>query len=114
MKTPQLIRDRRGCVRRSAQERHKLIEAYQQSGLSKTDFCHRHHLHLTTFSGWLKKRPAFAEVSLPADWQARAPVSTIANGTRLQIDLPQGLCVRVHDPDMLKGLAAFIREVMAC
>ena len=112
MKKPRLRRDRRGCVRRSAQERRKLIEAYRASGLSRSAFCLRQDLPLPTFCGWLKKRPAFTEVSLPAGKPASGRGSP--PGERLRIELPQGLCVQVYDVTVLQELAPFIREVRSC
>lgn len=112
MKKPRLRRDRRGCVRRSAQERRELIEAYRTSGLSRSAFCLRQDLPLPTFCGWLKKRPAFTEVSLPADKPAFGTVPPPT--ARLQIELPRGLCVQVYDVNTLEKLAPFIREVCSC
>ena len=112
MKTPRLRRDRRGCVRRSAQERRELIEAYRASGLSRSAFCLRQDLPLPTFCGWLKKRPAFTEVSLPAGQPASGTVPPPA--ARLRIELPRGLCVQVYDVTVLKKLAPFIREALSC
>lgn len=97
-------------MHRSAQEQCELIEAYRSSGLSKSAFCRRQNIHLPTFCGWLKKMPAFAEVSLPAEGPGVAPRS----GARMHIDLPHGLCVHIHDVSSLKELAPFIREILAC
>lgn len=102
--------DHRGCVRRSAQERHKLIEAYQSSGLGKAAFCRLHKIHLGTFCGWMKKRSAFVEVNLPHEGLAGSPIRQEC----IQIDLPRGLCVRVYDARLLKILAPFIRKMLAC
>lgn len=112
MKKPSLHRDRRGRVRRSAHERHELIERYQTSGLGKAAFCRRHGLHLATFCGWLKRAPAFAEVMLPPEWKPDAQVD--ADRACVRIEMPGGLRIMVHDPGALKLVAPFIREVLAC
>ena len=110
MKTPRRIVDSRGHVRRSAQERRKLIEAYERSGLGKAAFCRRHKLHLGTFCGWFKKKREFVEVSLPEVASERKSETSVG----LRIELPRGVRVEVYDPQMLKSLSLFIREVCAC
>jgi hypothetical protein len=112
MKTPRLVRDRRGRVRRSAHERHKLIEKFHASGLGKAAFCRRHDLHLATFCGWLKKMPVFAEVALPAPPPPIAPAD--AGAVRVRIELPGGVCVMVDDTSSLETLIPFIRELRSC
>ena len=88
------------------------MEAYERSGLGKADFCRRHELHLGTFCGWFKKKSGFVEVSLPEEAMKPEPDHEVA--ARLQIQLPWGVRVQVYDPEMLKGLSAFIREVCSC
>ena len=60
--------DKWGRVWRSAKQRQELIRAYEGSGLSKAAFCRQRGISVTTFYGWLKKRPAsptqFAEVEM--------------------------------------------------
>ena len=109
MNETRIQRDGRGHVRRSAQERQKLIEAYRNSGMGKADFCRLHQINLGTFCGWFKKKPGFIEVNLPPSEPHRGP-----RPAGLELDLPGGLCVRVYDGRLLKTLGPFIRKVLAC
>jgi len=101
-------------VRRSAQVRKKLIEAYRASGLGKAAFCRSHRLPLATFCNWLRRAPAtctFAEVQVkPPTWA----VAASEHGVLLEVALPKGIHLRVRDPAALAVVLPVVRELARC
>ncbi len=48
-------------IQRSPEEKIKLINLYQQSGLSQTEFCKKNNLALTSYNNWLLKKKTISK-----------------------------------------------------
>jgi transcriptional regulator with XRE-family HTH domain len=116
--------DERGRVRRNAEQRLGLIEAYKASGLSQAEFCRREGIEPTTLNHWLRGRakpgrtPArrkkacrFAQVQVAFPERVEA---ALAGPAPLEIELGTGVLIRVRDASRLKDLVEFVREVRRC
>ena len=109
MNTEERTRKRRVLTRRSAEDREQLIQEYSASGLTRREFCAKRKINLTTFHGWFKKRrkqgsPRFAQVAIPSGGSV-API---------EIELGNGVCIRLQNASLLKDVVAAVREVAAC
>ena len=98
--------DQRVIRRHSAADRERLIVEFKSSGLSQRAFAGRLGIHPATLSGWIRKAPgapaSFAEVSLPLS--APAPI---------EVDLPNGVRIRVRTTGDVSRTAELIRAVAA-
>jgi len=118
--------DKRGRIRRSAEQRRERIEAYKASGLSQAGFCRREGIHPTTLNHWLRSRAkrGKARPALPrrakACGFARVEVALVGGAvpTRLageagwvEIELRSGLRIRVQEARRLGELVEFIRQM---
>jgi hypothetical protein len=94
-------------VRRTAAEREALINEYRASGLGRKDFAKQHGIAPNTFSYWLKAMDAvparFAEVKVSRPIQM--PV---------EVELKNGVRIRLCCNDKLIGLAELLREASRC
>lgn len=119
--------DKRGRVRRNAEQRQELIEAYRVSGLSQAEFCRREGIEPTTLNHWLRGRAKPGRARVPrarrkkscgfAQVQVACPERVevaLAGPAPLEIELGAGLLIRVRDASRLKELVEFIREVRRC
>ena len=89
--------------RRSRSQWQQLISSYQTSGLSRKDFCQREGIALSTFDYW--KRKLRAQTALPdpvaqsvslSDWiELSKPVTEQATTWQIELDLGNGLCLRL-------------------
>jgi len=95
-------------MRYSTEDRRRLIEEHSRSGLTKKAFCEQAGINLGTFHGWRKKvpplasAPGFAEVAL-----CMSPAAPI------EIDLPNGVRIRVRTTGDVSRTAELIRAVAA-
>ncbi|MHB2148163.1 IS66 family insertion sequence element accessory protein TnpA [Calditrichota bacterium LG25] len=72
-------------------EMFKIIEAYQQSGLSQPAFCRQQGLNKSTFLYWLKKyRKEKQNDFLPIN------VTESKTSFNLELDLPNGIKIRIE------------------
>ncbi|MHB2148148.1 IS66 family insertion sequence element accessory protein TnpA [Calditrichota bacterium LG25] len=72
-------------------EMFKIIEAYQQSGLSQPAFCRQQGLNKSTFLYWLKKyRKEKQNDFLPLS------VNESKTSFNLELDLPNGIKIRIE------------------
>jgi transposase-like protein len=116
MKTKIQKRDKRGRILRSAEDRQKLIERYEGSGLSKVDFCRQHGLKVTTLYGWMsgsgKVRRLGMRTSVPVKF---AGVKVALGKTApIEIELPSRICIRLQGAGVVGDLVKFVREVGSC
>ncbi len=77
--------------RRSRAEWDETLKRYEESGLSRRDFCKQEGLALSTFMRWAKREqaspPPFVEITPREE-------SPAASGWELEIELPQGIQLR--------------------
>jgi hypothetical protein len=99
-------------VRRSAQERQELIQAYGRSGLSKAAFCRERGLLPATFYLWFKKQtvpaPRWAEVQVDRPEAIQTPPH---HGPPLELALPCGVRMGVRDARWLPDVARLVRAL---
>ena len=105
-----LIRDSRGRRIESAQERERLLAAYDDSGLTQKAFAAREGIAYSTFVSWLKKRrrklqePAntpetlFHEVTMPT-----------ASPPLIEVCFPDGMVLRGRSAEALASLVKALR-----
>ena len=99
-------------MRRSAQQRQELIQAYECSGLSKAAFCRERGILPATFYLWCKKRPLptprWAEVQVDRPEAIPAPPHP---GPPLELALTCGVRLGVRDVRWLPDVARFVRAL---
>jgi transposase-like protein len=104
-------RDTRGRRIVKAEERERLIQEYESSGLTQKAFCEREGINVHTFVSWLGKRkslgkssrrkePAFEEIFLRA-----GP----GHATGLEVQLPGGEIVRGSEAVEVAKLVSLLR-----
>ena len=104
-------RDSRGRRIECGEERARLLEAYDASGLTQKAFAEREGVAYSTFVSWLKQRrqrrradtcqgvaPSFHEVALP-----------MASSSALEVCFPDGMVIRGSDADSLVALVKALR-----
>lgn len=88
--------------RRSAEQWRELISVFQRSGETRTQFCARHGVPLSTFAWWQSRlrtdmpataQPLFVEL-MPEP--AAAPARRSAEALDLELDLGDGLVIRLR------------------
>ena len=83
-----------------------MIEAFRISGLTGQAFSEQVGIHPTTLSGWLKEASRstahFTEVSIP-----------ISPPAPIEVDLPNGVRIRVRTTGDVSRTAELIRGVVA-
>jgi transposase-like protein len=96
MNEKQVVEVRR---RRSRQEVEQLIEEYESSGLSRSEFCRERGLSLSTLSRYRKRRtrqaPAGHNALLAVEVSGRAPAPIAATGSALAVVLRGGRRIEV-------------------
>jgi hypothetical protein len=103
--TKQQRTDKRGRTLREAGVRRELIEAFKGSGQSQAAFCRERGLNPATFCGWLRtsRKARFAEVTVP-----------VMSGIGVEVQLPNGVKVRVLGGGTAAQTAELIRRVAGC
>jgi transposase-like protein len=100
--TPQ----RRVIRRYSAEDRKRLIDEFRNSGLTAQAFCKQVGIHPTTLSGWMRRAAAastgFAEVTV-----------SMPTAAPIEVDLPNGVRIRVRTTGDVSRTAELIRAVAA-
>jgi hypothetical protein len=95
--------------RRSPREWHALIQAFSHSGVTRSQFCTRHGLALSTFDWWrsrLRRASITQSVSNPLPTPANAlfveiaqetkPVAVVSARWDVELDLGHGLFLRLR------------------
>jgi hypothetical protein len=73
--------------KRSAGDIRRVVNAFQSSGLTRREFCQRHHIAVTTLDYWRRaqSRPArLVEVEVAAREPAPGFTLSLANGRRIE------------------------------
>jgi len=98
--------NRRVVRRRNAEDREQLIDEFKASGLTQRAFADRVGVHPATLSQWVRKasvtQEGFTELSVPIS--APAPI---------EVDLPNGVRIRVRTTGDVSRTAELIRAVAA-
>lgn len=89
MEKPEAVRNRR----RSAQEKNKILSAYQQGTQTQKSFCRAHAISVPTLVSWLKRTQPLRPVRRSRRNLLEVPVFGRA-GSEVVIELGAGLCVR--------------------
>ncbi len=83
--------------RTTADQRAKLLAAFDRSGLSAAAFARKHQINYTTFCGWRQRRdraassPEFVQVELPASSESTSLIVEVGAEIRLRISSPAHL-----------------------
>lgn len=102
---------RRAIQRHSAEERERLIEEYEASGLTRGDFADQKGINRWTFSSWFSKKmqkPKKRKSSVKFVEASVAPQPR-SGGIQARVELPKGVVLRI-DGLSVKDLAGLIRE----
>lgn len=73
--------------KRSSEEVQRLVEEFQNSGLTRREFCQRHGIAVTTFDYWRRMRKSEPRLVRVAVQEPRADagfVLMLANGRRIE------------------------------
>lgn len=115
MKAERTTKRRRVLRRYSAEDRERFIREYEESGLSRRDFCARRGINLTTFHGWfhMKPRDNGARVNPPSPPFAEVK---LAGGVSVPIEvlLSNGVRVQIRHNGSTDLLANLIRKIAGC
>ena len=106
MKSEPLGPGRRLAAKYSAAERERLIREYGKSGLSKKAFCRQRGVNLATFYGWTRR-----QADSPSPF-AKAVVA-LPTAAPIEVDLPNGVRIRVRADGDVDRTARLIRQVVA-
>ena len=102
-------RDGRGRRLTPKAERERLIEAYEQSGLTQRAFCEREGLRYCTFVAWLKKKRdtegSPERVGSLSNGFCEGLVIPGAGRESLEVILPSGTIIRGGDAGEIARLA---------
>jgi len=118
MKSEIARRNRRGQVLRSRQQRQELLKKFHCNTLSKAEFCREEGINLGTFCHWLKlDRPQLREDSTTTNRSAKGftQLNVLLNGSApIEIEFPNGVKVKLREPERIDGLEEWIRRVAGC
>ena len=73
--------------KRSAEQIRRLIDEYGASGLTRLEFCERHHVPVTTLDYWRRsqpRKPRLVEVEVAANEIPQGFALILANGRRIE------------------------------
>ncbi len=71
---------------RSKQEIRGIVDGFVKSGMTRREYCEKHHIPITTFDYWRraqKRKPKLVEVAIEAQPSAGFAV-VLANGRRIE------------------------------
>ena len=109
--------DERGRVRSTQQQRDRVLDAYEASGLSGPEFSRVHGVKYQTFATWRQKRREQREgkgAKSPTSQQSITLVeATPAEQTahRLRIELPGGACAEINGDHQTRLAAQLLAEL---
>ena len=76
-----------GKQKRSADDIRRTIEEFQSSGLTRREFCRRHHIRVTTLDYWRRvhlRQPRLVEVEVAASEPKPGFTLSLGNGRRIE------------------------------
>jgi transposase-like protein len=107
--------DSRGRVRTPPEHRNKMMDLFEQSGLTGAAFAQLHGIRYTTFSHWRRVRRREREESNEEQSLTFREVdihpSTSRSGDGLLLELPQGVRVRLESPHQIPLVAALTHQL---
>jgi hypothetical protein len=113
---PRLIKtDARGRMQRTPEQREKMLDEYERSGLSGPKFAALCGVKYQTFASWLARRKSQRQPRRKAATQIRwleasvQPAATSATGLMLQ--LPGGVRAQIAHPSHIPLAAALVRAL---
>jgi hypothetical protein len=90
-------------IRRSPEQWQELIDEQARSGLSQADFCEREQLALSTFTNWKRRLSgrigstgSDEQASAPSPWIELGAVAGSTPGWDIELDLGDGICLRLR------------------
>ena len=96
--------DRRGRVQTPAEEREKILDHFEQSGISAPRFAKQHGINYQTFAGWVHKRrkqrenqPAPSTVALAEVIVTEPTAAEPSAPEALRIELPNQAALVLSD-----------------
>jgi transposase-like protein len=104
--------DTKGRVRTSKEQRRLILAEYERSGVSVTQFARRTGLKYSTFAAWVQRyrRPKRAALKSPVRL-LEAVVATAPFTSPLQVQLPGGARLEVHEASQVPLVAALVRAL---
>ncbi len=114
--TPTILKtDSLGRVETPLDERERLLDLYEQSGMTGAGFARFHGIRYTTFAHWRRVRRRKcreeAEANSPAVFQ-EAVISVPSHREEgLQVELPLGTRVIMSNPNQIPLIAALARHL---
>lgn len=97
----------------TAAQRAQVVARFHQSGLSRTQFAHRHGLVQSTLDRWLTEARDARKGSSPvvfSELRLGPPVTGAATAWAVEIVRPDGLIVRCREPLIAGELARLLRR----
>jgi hypothetical protein len=104
---------------RKEQHWRRLIQLWNNSGLTVRAFCARHHITQPSFYAWrreLQQRDA-ATAFVPVQVETNDQLASVPSFPTIEVVLASGQCVRVtpgFDPATLRQLLAVLQEGGSC
>lgn len=124
---PPLIKtDSLGRIHVSREHRERLLEAFEQSGMSGVKFAEHCGVKYTTFASWVQKQkrarsqyptatasPPKALISSLAEVTVAAPDFAAGSeaGENLTVDLPGGAVINITSPEQVQLAAALLNNL---
>ncbi len=74
-------------VRRSAEERQRLLKEFEANGQTRRAFCEQHGIAVATLDSWRrgrKRKPRFVKVGIAAPARGPGFALVLANGRRIE------------------------------
>lgn len=103
-------RDERGRRIVGAEERTRLLAAYESSGLTQKEYARREGIKFATFTGWLMRQRRHGRQGPAAAVSFRElVVGASAPAASLEVRLPDGLIVRGHRASEVAELIRALR-----
>ncbi len=113
--------DARGRMQRTPEQRQRILEEYERSGLSGPKFAALCGVKYQTFAGWLARRKGQAQAAARRQPQRRAGTSVrwleasvqpdAVSTTGLLVQLPGGAQTRISHPHHIALAAALVRAL---
>jgi len=77
-----------GKQRRSTADVRRMVKEFQSSGLTRREFCQKHHIPVTTLDYWRRRAqprsPRLVEVEVAASEASASFTLSLANGRRIE------------------------------